>query len=207
MFARWQRPDDVFQSLKELSRGQPCDITGIVDYRMLEERGGIQWPYPDGCDDTATQRRLFSDGRFYHEDGRARLLFERPREMPEEPNDRFPYLLLTGRGSASQWHTQTRTAKSSVLRNLYPAQLYVEINPQDAKREAVRPGSHVVVESQRGRVTARAFVTSTVQPGQLFMPMHYETTNQLTLAHFDPYSRQPSYKDCAVSIRPAEAGD
>ncbi|MCH2597743.1 MAG: hypothetical protein MKZ95_18415, partial [Pirellulales bacterium] len=50
------------------------------------------------------------------------------------------------------------------------------------------------------KVTAKAFVTPTVQPGQLFLPMHYEATNQLTLAHFDPYSRQPSYKNCAVRI-------
>ena len=31
--------------------------------------------------------------------------------------------------------------------------------------------------------------------------MHYDVTNRLTLAHFDPYSKQPSYKDCAVRIR------
>ena len=37
----------VFQKLKELSRGQPCDITGIRDYRMIDECGGIQWPYPE----------------------------------------------------------------------------------------------------------------------------------------------------------------
>ena len=35
------------------------------------------------------------------------------------------------------------------------------------------------------------------------MPMHYEATNQLTLRHFDPHSRQPSYKDCAVRIQPS----
>jgi assimilatory nitrate reductase catalytic subunit len=33
--------------------------------------------------------------------------------------------------------------------------------------------------------------------------MHYEAVNRLTLAHFDPYSRQPSYKSCAVRIKPA----
>ena len=31
--------------------------------------------------------------------------------------------------------------------------------------------------------------------------MHYPATNQLTDAHFDPYSKQPSYKDCAVRVR------
>ena len=35
---------------------------------------------------------------------------------------------------------------------------------------------------------ATAFVTRSVQAGQLFVPMHYEVTNQLTDAVFDPYS-------------------
>ncbi len=203
MFANWKSPEDVFQSLKELTRGQPCDITGIDNYPMLDERGGIQWPYPEGCETTDSQRRLFADGRFYHADGRARLLFDSPREMPEPPNDRYPYLLLTGRGTASQWHTQTRTSKSSVLRGLYPQDSYVEIHPDDARREGIRPNTWVQVESQRGSVTVKAFVTPTIQAGQLFIPMHYNSTNQLTLAHFDPHSRQPSFKNCAVRISPA----
>jgi assimilatory nitrate reductase catalytic subunit len=202
LFAHWQQPEDVFHSLKELSRGQPCDFTGIADYQMLDQRGGIQWPYPEGCGETDNQRRLFADGRFFHEDGRARLLFEEPHPMPEPPNDRYPYLLLTGRGTASQWHTQTRTAKSAVLRELYPSDVYVEINPQDARREGIHPNARVVVKSQRGHIAATAFVTRTVRPGQLFVPMHYSCVNQLTHAHFDPYSRQPSYKDCAVRITP-----
>jgi len=48
-----------------------------------------------------------------------------------------------------------------------------------------------------------ACVTPTVEPGQVFMPMHYRETNLLTQAAFDPYSRQPSYKACAVRVRPA----
>ena len=213
LFAGWQQPEDVFQTLKELSRGQPCDITGIDDYQMLDDLDGIQWPFTksDAHEFEShqpgahwpLQRRLFEDGHFYHADGKAQLFFEDPQEMPEPPSDRFPYLLLTGRGTASQWHTQTRTSKSHVLTGLYPQNIYVEINPADARREKIRSGSPVTVTSQRGNVVAKAFVTPTVQVGQLFMPMHYESTNQLTLAHFDPYSRQPSYKNCAVSIAPA----
>jgi assimilatory nitrate reductase catalytic subunit len=202
MFADWTHPEAVFHKLKALSRGQPCDVTGIRDYRMLVERGGIQWPYPEHGGDDAKERRLFADGWFYHEDGRAKFLFDDPGQMPEPPSERFPFLLLTGRGSAAQWHTETRTKKSAVLRKLYPNRPYVEINPQDARRAGVRPNQDVIVESQRGRVTAKAFVTPCVQPGQVFMAMHYEETNKLTLPHFDPYSRQPSYKDCAVNVRP-----
>ena len=207
MFRAWQSPSATFQILKRLSAGQPCDITGIDGYDMLDERGGIQWPCPAGESAEAgrTERRLFEDGRYYHPDGRARFLYEDPRPLPEPPNDRFPLLLLTGRGSAAQWHTQTRTAKSAVLRKLYPAEVYVEVNPLDAKARGIGGNDAVHVESRRGRITATAFVTRSVQPGQVFVPMHYEETNRLTDAVFDPYSKQPSYKACAVELRPVAA--
>ncbi|HEV2969444.1 MAG TPA: molybdopterin oxidoreductase family protein, partial [Pirellulales bacterium] len=202
MFSEWETPEAVFQILKRLSVGQPCDFSGILDYRMLGERAGIQWPYPAGGADREPERRLFADGRFHHADGRARFIFENSRPLREPPNAKFPFQLLTGRGSAAQWHTQTRTAKSAVLRKLYPQNLYVEINPADAKRLGVRLNEWVQIESQRGRIRAKAFVTPTVQPGQVFLPMHYETVNQLTDAVFDPYSKQPAYKSCAVRVRP-----
>lgn len=207
LFERWTSPEEVFQILKQLSRGQPCDISGIDDYLQLDQQGGVQWPYPAGATDTAPERRLFADGRFYHVDGRARFLYEQPAEMPESPCGQYPFLLLTGRGTASQWHTQTRTSKSAVLRQLYPADLYVELNPEDARRLRVKSNQRVVIESQRGSVVAKAFVTPTVQPGQVFLPMHDAATNRLTLAHFDPYSRQPSYKNCAVRVRHMESAD
>ena len=202
MFDRWTDPESSFQILKQLSRGQPCDISGIRDYRMLEELGGIQWPYSeaDCSQPPETHRRLFADGRFFHPDGKARFLFDPPASMPEQPSERFPLLLLTGRGTAAQWHTQTRTAKSAVLRKLYPQDVYVEMNPSDAKKFAIKPNERVTVQSQRGSIVAKAFITHSVQPGQVFIPMHYDVVNQLTFAHFDPHSRQPSYKDCAVRV-------
>jgi assimilatory nitrate reductase catalytic subunit len=201
MFREWTSPEAVFQLLKELSRGRPCDITGIDDYQMLDERGGVQWPYPADDPPAEPQRRLFADGRFHHDDGRAKFIFESPRPLREPPNSRYPLFLLTGRGSASQWHTQTRTKKSAVLRKLYSQSVYVEINPADAQRLGIAPWEWVHVESQRGRIEARAFVTHSVPAGQVFLPMHYETVNQLTHAVFDPYSKQPAYKACAVRIQ------
>jgi assimilatory nitrate reductase catalytic subunit len=114
-------------------------------------------------------------------------------------------VLLTGRGSSSQWHTGTRTAKSALLRSLAPEGDYVELAPEDATARRIRPGDEVVVASARGSLRARAFVTATIAPGQVFIPMHGATTNQLTDAVFDPYSRQPSYKWAAVDVRLPEA--
>ncbi len=201
MFRGWTSPESVFQILKQLSRGQPCDISGIEDYHMIDACGGVQWPWT-GSGTPAQERRLFEDGRFFHQDEKARFVFEAPRTVPEPVDEEYPFVLLTGRGTSSQWHTQTRTAKSDVLRRLYPAAVYVEINPSDAMRLGIAAQGRVVVTSRRGRVAATALVTTTVQAGQVFMPMHYANVNQLTFPSVDPYSRQPNYKSCAVDVRP-----
>ncbi len=200
-FRSWNSPEDVFQFMKAASRGQPCDITGIRDYAHLETARGIQWPLPEGEEvSTRSERRLFADGRFFHENGRARFLFEAPRPLPETTNETYPLVLLTGRGTSAQWHTQTRTSKSEVLRKLYSEDPYVEVNPKDARERGIHPGQWVLVVSRRGRMKAKAYITPIVQPGQIFVPMHYEKTNQLTFPAVDPYSRQPSYKHCAVRL-------
>lgn len=200
LFSEWSSPEAVFEILKRLSAGRPCDITGIDGYEAIDREGGIQWPLPSGEEPSAKGRRLFSDGRYFTEDRRAKFLFSDPRPLPEETNDNYPLLLLTGRGTSSQWHTGTRTKRSSVLERLSPKELYVELSPVDAAALHVEPDETVVVTSARASVHARAFLTNSVAPGQVFMPMHYETMNRLTFAAFDPHSRQPAYKACAVRI-------
>ncbi|HEY3496214.1 MAG TPA: molybdopterin dinucleotide binding domain-containing protein, partial [Polyangiaceae bacterium] len=135
------------------------------------------------------------------------LLFDPPRDAPELTSPEYPLVLLTGRGSSSQWHTQTRTSKSAVLRRLYPNEPYVELNPADGVSLGIQPGEWIVVESRRGKLRARAHPTQVVQPGQVFVPMHYAQANQLTFPAFDPHSRQPAYKHCAVKLRKLEAAD
>lgn len=208
-FKKWSSPEEVFSMLTQLSEGQACDISGITDYRMLDDHGGIQWPCSpadvDGLADE-NQRRLFSDGKFYHTDQKAKFIFGDPTPVAEPTDEEFPFVLLTGRGSSAQWHTETRTKKSAVLRKLHPAGIYVEIHPEDAKRLQIEPNSKILVESRRASIEVTASVTPSVYPGQLFMPMHYAKMNTLTQASFDPYSRQPSYKFCAVRTRKLPKG-
>ena len=113
-FQEWTSPEAVFQILKRLSRGQPCDLTGIKDYRMLDECGGVQWPWAEEMNAGATadapprlpatapwnERRLFADGKFFHADGLARFLFEVPRATAEPVDVDYPFILLTGRSTA-----------------------------------------------------------------------------------------------------------
>ncbi|HXN32264.1 MAG TPA: molybdopterin-dependent oxidoreductase, partial [Polyangiaceae bacterium] len=208
MFRTWSSPEAVFRLLTEVTRGQPCDMTGITGYDMIEEMRGVQWPLPEGAPvEPASERRLFEDGRFYHADGKARFCHCEPERLPEATNAEYPFTLLTGRGSSSQWHTLTRTGKSALLQKLGATDPYVEISPVDAEALGISPNSLVLVQSRRGKMAARAFLTHTVQPKQVFIPMHFPRTNQLTLATFDRRSRQPGYKACAVKIRPLPEGE
>lgn len=212
----WRDPEAVFQLLQRLSAGRPCDLTGIDGYDHLRRAGGVPWPHPalgggaDGVPGPTTSgdttggegtARLFEDGRFFHPDGRARFCFGSPRPPRERPSERYPFVLLTGRGSAAQWHTETRTATSAILRRLAPERRHVEISPVDARRLSVVTGDPVELRSGRGAMVAHALVTSSVQPGHVFVAMHDPAVNRLTHPSFDPTSRQPSYKYAAVDVR------
>ena len=204
MFREWTTAEAIFEILQRLSAGRPCDITGIEGYAMLDRCGGVQWPCPAGMQEPVQERRLFNDGAFFTPDRRARFLFDSVRPLPEPPDAEFPFILMTGRGTVAQWHTETRTRQSAVLRKLSVTGLALEMHPDDAAECGVTPHSRVVVASRRGTVTATAFLTETVGRGRVFLPMHDPRVNQVTHAVFDPHSRQPSYKDCAVSVTPVD---
>ena len=78
------------------------------------------------------------------------------------------------------------------------------MNPADADELNFESGALIRVSTRRGSITAKVLVTSTVRAGQVFIPMHYPTVNQLTFPSFDPYSRQPSYKSAAVRLEHLE---
>jgi anaerobic selenocysteine-containing dehydrogenase len=214
MFGKWTHPEAAFELLRNLTVDRPCDITGVESYEMIDRLGGIQWPFPtnkDSQQDKLSQsRRLFENGIYYTPNGKAKILFSPTAEMPEAPDADFPFLMLTGRGTSSQWHTQTRTGKSDILKKLYPKNVYLEIHPDDALALDLEEGDAVTLRSRRGVITAFAYLAPTVQRGQIFVPMHYREVNQLTHAAYDPHSRQPNYKACAVSLsryasRPTDA--
>ncbi len=219
---RWTDPEAAFGILKELSRGQPCDITGIRTWKDLAAAGGIQWPWSArnadasladhaqsaGADSAAVswpqgdqvQRRLFADGKFFTPDGKAKFLFTDVVPLPEIPDETYPFFLLTGRGTMHQWHTQTRTGKVEMLKKMYPVDSYAEVNPADAQRLGIAPGADLRITSRRGSVKVKALVKESVRPGFVFLPMHYPEANCLTFPVFDPHSRQPGYKFGAVKV-------
>ncbi|TAG08704.1 MAG: nitrate reductase [Verrucomicrobia bacterium] len=205
MFSGWTDPQAVFKILRDLTVDRPCDISGIRDYAHLDAEGGIQWPFPESQisnlkSQTPSERRLFEDGKFFTPDRKARLHFATPSPIPEPTDSEYPFTLLTGRGTSSQWHTLSRTGKSKLLSLLAPPSAYVEIHPDDAAALNLKNNGTLTIRSRRGEIQATAYIAPTVQRGQIFLPMHYPEVNLLTHPSFDPHSRQPNYKACAVAL-------
>jgi anaerobic selenocysteine-containing dehydrogenase len=201
LFPGWSEPRDAFEEWRQVSAGRLCDYSGI-SYAKLERCGGIQWPYPEETDAAAlASRRLYSDGRFETADGRARLLPTQWEAFPEQPNSEFPLILNTGR-TVEHWHTRTKTGGVPILQRMSP-RAWLEMNPQDAVRLDLHAHDRVEVISARGRVSkVELRITEIIAPGQVFLPFHFAETNanQITQSAFDPISREPNYKQCAVRV-------
>ncbi|MAG36111.1 MAG: formate dehydrogenase subunit alpha [Dehalococcoidia bacterium] len=168
-----------------------------LSHERLDREGGIQWPCP--TPDHPGTPQLYADS---FPVGKAK--FEPVIQGPpaaELPSRRFPLILNTGR-ILYHWHggTITRRAEGLLARAPY---LEVAINPEDANEAGLSDGDDVHVVSRRGELDGKALVTETVHPGEIFIPfvkLQESAANFLTNAVFDPKSKIPEYKVCAVRI-------
>ncbi|MEX2260867.1 MAG: nitrate reductase [Bryobacteraceae bacterium] len=199
LFPGWTGPRDAFEEWKRVSANRLCDYSGLT-YELIEREGGVQWPFPAGKT-TVETTRLYSGGRFQTDDGRANLFAIEWEPFPEQPRPNYPFVFNTGR-TVEHWHTRTKTGRVPILEGMSP-RAWLEMNPRDAARLRLKPHDKVDIVSPRGRVRrVELRVTEIVAPGQVFMPFHYveANSNLVTQSAFDPYSREPNYKQCAVRV-------
>jgi anaerobic selenocysteine-containing dehydrogenase len=228
---KWSTPEQAFEHFKELTRGRPCDYSGL-SYGKLSEGSGIQWPcneqYPSG------RARLYEDGVFHtgvddcetygHDlvtgaaytrdeyaahDPRGRAHLRAAEYVPplEQPDTKYPLMLTTGR-VVYHFHTRTKTWRSRELREAAP-EPRLSIAKEDAERRGIADGDWVEVTSRRASVRARASIDE-ILAGHLFLSFHFGTwddperasaANELTLDSWDPVSKQPRFKHAAMRIR------
>ena len=84
-------------------------------------------------------------------------------------------------------------------------ELIVTIHPKDANRAGISDKEEVRVESRRGELEGRASVTDAVREGEIFVPfvkLKESAANFLTNRAFDPASKIPEFKVCAVRVEP-----
>jgi formate dehydrogenase alpha subunit len=188
-------PQEIFEEIRRVTPS----YAGIT-YERLEREGSLQWPCPHP-DHPGTH--------YMHKDRFARGLghffaieHQEPAELPDKD---YPLILTTGR-VLYQYHTGTMSRRAPGLVEKAP-ECRVEIAAADANKFDIADGEMVLVKSRRGKIKARAMVSTKAIPGTIFIPFHYyeAAVNKLTIAALDPVAKIPEYKVCAVKLeKPVE---
>ena len=205
----------LFEEYRQFTRMKHKNLAPYDEYVKAR---GLRWPVVEQADGSWRETKFRFTGfddpfvaegkeiEFYHSntnDGRAQVWFHEYQSPPEMPDEEYPLWLCTGR-VLEHWHTGTMTRRVSQLNRAMPT-AYIEMHPDDAQELNVRQGEVVVVESRRGTAELPIWINGRGKPtkGTIFVPFFDESKliNNCTLEAYDPFSKQPDYKKCAVRIR------
>ena len=205
--------EEIWLEHRESTRGRDLDITGL-SYAHLEQTPE-QWPMPSGA--STGRARLYEDGVFPTESGRAKFSALPYVPTAEVRESRFPFSLNTGR-LRDQWHGMTRTGLVGKLFGHVPEPV-VQLSPQDMTRLKLIDGDLVHVTSKRGSIVIPAQASTNQGANQAFIAMHWGASylsgrdhqnrplagvNALTTSAYCPTSKQPELKHAAVKVLKAE---
>ncbi len=197
----YREPREIFDELREASRGGIADYYGIT-YERIDKELGVFWPCPSA--DHPGTPRLFEGGRFFHPDGKARFMKLEWRESGDPVDEAFPTYLTTGR-VVSQYLSGTQTRRIGALVDQYP-EPKLELHPKLALEHGINTGDFVTITTRRSAITLPAMIVRTIRPDTVFIPYHWpgkRSANLLTHRTLDPRSKIPEYKVSACRIEKA----
>jgi assimilatory nitrate reductase catalytic subunit len=198
---RFESPREIFDELREASRGGIADYYGI-SYEKIDRLSGVFWPCP--TPDHPGTPRLFEGGRFLHPDGKARFLTTAWRPSGDPLDEQYPTLLTTGR-LVGHYLSGTQTRRIGPLIDMHP-EPKVELHPRLAESLGIRDGDWVTVTTRRDALTLQASVVRTIRPDTVFVPYHWpggRSANRLTHRTLDPRSKIPEFKVSACRVEKA----
>ncbi len=168
-----------------------------VSYKVLDEKGSVQWP----CNDDAP------DGTpIMHVDGfvRGKGAFMVTEYVPteEKTNRKFPLILTTGR-ILSQYNVGAQTRRTENVD--WWEEDVLEIHPSDAETRGIRDGQWVAIRSRKGETSLRAVISERMTPGVVYTTFHHPESgaNVVTTELSDWATSCPEYKVTAVEVSPA----
>jgi arsenite oxidase large subunit len=166
----WQSEVDAFEDgYRKHAKGGD-----FVTYERLKAMGtnGVQEPvtgFENGK--LVGTKRLYADGTFSTDDGRAMFLgapwrgFEAPGKEFQRAN--FKYLINNGRSNLN-WQNWFLDQDNEFVSDRWPWP-FIEINPDDMKDLGLNPGDLVEVYNNVGATQAMAYPTPTAKRGETFM--------------------------------------
>lgn len=210
----YQHEGEVFREYARLStQGNTAGERdfSLIGLTQLDDQGYSrltpqQWPV-NHIQTEIVNQRLFSDKRFFTPDGKANFVPVRHVAPKSSTNAAYPLLLNSGR-TRDHWHTMSRTGLSSRLAEHKP-EPYLLVNPATAAEFGLKNGQLAKVHNQRGESVARTEISNEILPGQLFMPIHWNSTTaknskpcNLIAPSTDSFSGQPEFKHTPVTLSP-----
>ncbi|TWA87897.1 arsenite oxidase large subunit [Azospirillum brasilense] len=166
----WRSEEDAFLD----GYHRHADGGALVTYDRLRAMGtnGVQEPvlgYEDGR--LRGTQRLYGDGTFKTEDGRARFLAAPWRGMQiaarRRQQEAHAFLINNGRANLV-WQNAFYDVHLPFVRERMPV-APIELNPEDMRRLGLAAGDLVEVYNETGSTQAMAYPTPTAKPGQAFM--------------------------------------
>ena len=184
-------PEDIFNEM----RLAMDSIAGITWSRLEKE----SVTYPCEKEGDAGEPIIFTDG-YPTESGRAKLIPADIVPPDEQPDEDYPFILITGR-QLEHWHTGSMTRRATTLDALEP-EPWVAINARDALQLGLEESDELLLESRRGELKAKIRISDNSPTGTVFMPFcYYEAAaNVLTNAALDPQAKIAEVKYCAVKL-------
>ncbi len=185
------------QIMDEIAEFTPS-FHGISHARLdsVEVAGnGLQWPCTGK---THPGTPIMHVGKFTRGKGIYSLAeYIPPAELPDES---YPLMLTTGR-ILYHYNATAMTDKTPGLNEIC-GHSFIEINTADAQKLGIEDGARVRVESRRGSIESQARVSGKTNPGETWMPFHFQdgNANWLTDAALDRVCATPEYKVCAVKV-------
>jgi formate dehydrogenase major subunit len=189
---QYDHPSQIMDEIARLTPG-----FANVSYKMLDERGSVQWP----CNDKAPQGSpIMHINGFVR--GKGKFIVTEYVATDEKTGPRFPLLLTTGR-ILSQYNVGAQTRRTD--NSMWHSEDVLEIHPHDAEQRGVREGDWVKLASRAGETTLRATITDKVAPGVVYTTFHHPDTqaNVITTDYSDWATNCPEYKVTAVQIAPS----
>ncbi len=188
------------QIMDEVAAVDPA-YAGVSHARLDSDelRGrGLQWPCT-APDHPGTP--ILHVGSFTR--GLGMFKAERYRPSAEAPDADYPLIMMTGR-VLYQYNACAMTGRTEGC-NLNEGASFIEVNSEDADRLGIADGDRVKVTSRRGSIESKARVSGKTNPGETWMPFHFEdgNSNWLTIAALDDVARVPEFKVCAVRVERA----
>jgi len=188
----YSHPSEIMDEIARLTPG-----FANVSFKMLDERGSVQWP----CNDKAPEGSPIMHVNGFVR-GKGKFIVTEYVATDEKSGPRFPLLLTTGR-ILSQYNVGAQTRRTE--NSMWHAEDVLEIHPHDAEQRGIREGDWVKLQSRAGETSLRSTITDKVAAGVVYTTFHHPDTqaNVITTDFSDWATNCPEYKVTAVQVSPS----